>query len=82
MMGGSYTHFDYDIIVAFLATFAPYPKGSKVLLSDGRKAFVVSNNTNVLRPLVRVINSNGTTTDIDLYNDFNYLSLSIEKIVK
>lgn len=82
MMGGSYTHFDYDIIVAFLAAFAPYPKGSKVLLNDGRKAFVVSNNTNVLRPLVRVINSNGTTTDIDLYNDFNYLSLSIEKIVK
>lgn len=82
MMGGSYTHFDYDIIVAFLATFAPYPEGSKVLLNDGRTATVVSNNTNVLRPLIRVDNSDGSTIDIDLYNDFNYLSLAIEKIVK
>lgn len=82
MMGGSYTHFDYDIIVAFLATFAPYPKGGRVLLNDGRKATVISNNTNVLRPLIRVDNSDGTTTDIDLYNDFNYLSLAIVKNIK
>ncbi len=82
MLGGSYTHFDYDIIVAFLATFAPYPKGCKVLLNDGRTAIVLNNNANVLRPLIRAINSNGTTTDIDLYNDFKYLSLAIEKLIK
>lgn len=82
MMGGSYTHFDYDIIIAFLATFAPYPKGGRVLLNDGRTATVISNNTNVLRPLIRVDNSDGTTVDIDLYNDFNYLSLAIVKNIK
>ncbi len=77
MMGGSNTHFDYDIIIAFLATFAPYPVGAQVLLSDGRRATVLSNNVNVLRPCVRAENRNGTTEDIDLYGDFNYLSLSI-----
>lgn len=82
MMGGSYTHFDYDIIIAFLAAFAPYPKGGRVLLNDGRKATVLSNNTNVLRPLIRVENRDGTTEDIDLYNDFNHLSLAILKNIR
>lgn len=79
MMGGSYTHFDYEIIVAFLATFAPYPKGGRVLLNDGREAVVISNTTNVLRPVVRVRTSSGSTEDIDLYNDFRYLSLAVLK---
>lgn len=82
MMGGSYTHFDYDIILAFLATFAPYPKGSKVLLNDGRTAKVISNNTNVLRPLIRAENPDGTTEEIDLYNDFSHLSLAIEHVIR
>ncbi len=80
MMGGSYTHFDYDIILAFLAAFAPYPVGGMVLLSDGRKAIVKSNTVNVLRPVVQVQNSNGgVVEEIDLYNDFRYLSISIVK---
>ena len=83
MMGGSYTHFDYEIILAFLAAFAPYPVGGMVLLSDGRKAIVKSNNANVLRPVVQVQNSNGgVVEEIDLYNDFKYLSLSIVKNLK
>lgn len=82
MMGGSYTHFDYEIVLAFLAAFAPYPKGGRVLLNDGRKATVISNNANVLRPLVRAENRDGTTEDIDLYNDFKYLSLAIVKNIK
>lgn len=82
MMGGSYTHFDYDIIVAFLATFAPYPVGGKVLLNDGRTATVLNNNINVLRPLVRVENPDGTTEEIDLYNDFEHLTLTITKNIK
>jgi len=82
MMGGSYTHFDYDIIIAFLATFAPYPVGGKVLLNDGRTATVVSNNTNVLRPVIRIENKDGSTEEIDLYNDFKHLSLAITKNIR
>lgn len=82
MMGGSYTHFDYDIICAFLAAFAPYPVGGRVILNDGRYATVLSNNQNVLRPVIRVENPNGLTEDIDLYNDFDHLSLAITSNVK
>lgn len=80
MMGGANTHFDYDIIMAFLAAFAPYPEGEKVILSDGRKAIVVSNNTNVLRPVIKILGSVEET--IDLYNDFKYLTLSIKGLEK
>lgn len=82
MMGGSYTHFDYDIILAFLAAFAPYPVGVTVMLSDGRKAIVKSNTVNVLRPVVQIQNPNGSVEEVDLYNDFNYLSVSIVKNLK
>ncbi len=76
MMGGSGTHFDYDIVVAFLAAFAPYPVGDKVVLSDGRNATIVSNNTNVLRPVIKI---DATGEIIDLYNDFKSLTLTIKK---
>lgn len=81
MMGGANTHFDYDIIMAFLAAFTPYPVGSYVILSDGRTGRVVSNTTNVLRPVIRVLNG-GKEEIIDLYNDFKYLTLSIKAIDK
>ncbi|MBR5091535.1 MAG: HD-GYP domain-containing protein [Ruminiclostridium sp.] len=79
MMGGANTHFDYDIITAFLNAFAPYPVGEKVLLSDGRIAVVISNNTNVLRPVIRV-ETGGEPEIIDLYNNFKYLTLSIKAL--
>ena len=78
MMGGANTHFDYNIITAFLAAFAPYPEGHNVILSDDRRATVISNNTNVLRPVIRVHNDDGTEETIDLYNDFKHLTLSIK----
>lgn len=77
MMGGSYTHFDYDVICAFLAAFAPYPVGGRVVLNDGRYATVISNNHNVLRPVVLIDNPDGSQEEIDLYNDFAHLSLAI-----
>ena len=83
MMGGANSHFDYDIIMAFLNAFAPYPVGENVLLSDGRKAVIVSNNTNVLRPVIKIVNANGSEGEtIDLYNDFKYLTLSIKAVDK
>ncbi len=82
MMGGSYTHFDYDIIIAFLAAFAPYPVGTMVKLSDGRQAIVKSNTANVLRPVVQAQNIDGSVEEIDLYNSFEHLSLSIVASIK
>ncbi len=82
MLGSSGTHFDYDVVTAFLAAFAPYPVGEKVRLSDGRVAVVMSNNSNVLRPTVCVKKEGGQIETIDLYNDFKYLSLTIVDTVK
>lgn len=81
MMGGSGTHFDYDIITAFLAAFAPYPIGEKVLLSDGREGIVVNNTANVLRPIV-LVQDKRQKEFVDLYNDFKYLNLTITGLVK
>jgi len=80
MMGGANTHFDYDIITAFLNAFAPYPVGEKVILSDGRHAVVISNNSNVLRPVIRLTDEGDEV--IDLYNNFKYLTLSIKSLDK
>ena len=80
MMGGANTHFDYDIILAFLNAFAPYPVGEKVQLSDGRTGTVISNNTNVLRPVIKVTDESGEEEIIDLYNNFKYLTLSIKAL--
>ena len=80
MMGGSNTHFDYDIIKAFLAAFTPFPVGQQVILSDGRIGTVLSNTTNVLRPVIMVRNADGSDEMIDLYNDFRYLTLSIQAL--
>ncbi len=82
MMGGSNTHFDFGIIKAFLAAFSPFPVGQQVILSDGRIGTVLSNNTNVLRPVIFVKNNDGTEETIDLYNDFRYLKLSIKALDK
>ena len=82
MMGGSSTHFDFDIIKAFLAAFSPFPVGQQVILSDGRIGTVLSNTTNVLRPVIFVKNDDGTDEMIDLYNAFRYLTLSIKALDK
>ena len=82
MMGGANTHFDYNIITAFLAAFAPYPVGSTVILSDDRTGVVLSNTNNVLRPVIRTKDAAGKEEIIDLYNDFRYLTLSIKALDK
>ncbi|HBI51330.1 MAG TPA: HD-GYP domain-containing protein [Ruminococcaceae bacterium] len=82
MMGGANTHFDYDIITAFLNAFAPYPVGENVILSDGRHAVVISNNSNVLRPVIRLTDEGEGDEVIDLYNNFKYLTLSIKSLDK
>ena len=79
MLGGCGVHFDYDVVAAFLRSFNPYPVGTMVSLSDGRHAVVVRHNTNVLRPVVRIRGGN-SAEEIDLSNDFRFLSLMITGI--
>lgn len=79
MLGGSGAHFDYDVTSAFLRSFNPYPVGTMVALSDGRHGVVIQHNTNVLRPVVRIYGE-GAGEEIDLSNDFRFLSLMITGI--
>ncbi len=79
MYGGGGTHFDYDVISAFLRAFNPYPVGTMISLSDGRHGVVVRHNANVLRPVIRVM-GNFMREEIDLANDFNSLSILITGI--
>lgn len=79
MYGGGGTHFDYDVISAFLRAFNPYPVGTMVQLSDGRHGVVIRHNTNVLRPVVMVM-ENVNRAEIDLSNDFKSLSIMITGI--
>lgn len=79
MLGGCGVHFDYDVVAAFLRSFNPYPVGTMVSLSDGRHGVVVRHNTNVLRPVVRIRGDN-SAEEIDLSNDFRFLSLMITGI--
>lgn len=53
IMGGMYSHFDENVVKAFLRKVAPFPTGSRVKLSNGETACVIKNNTDQpLRPLV------------------------------
>ncbi len=76
ILGGSGTHFDYDVAKVFLKAFNPYPIGSIVTLSDGRHGSVIKNNENVLRPVVRIMGGTGGE-EIDLMNDFRFLTTSV-----
>ena len=79
ILGSCNTHFDYDVTLAFLRAFNPYPIGTMVLLSDDRHGVVIGHNTNVLRPVVRIMGENGGE-ELDLANDFRYLSVMIKGI--
>lgn len=80
ILGGCGTHFDFDVASAFLRSFNPYPVGTVVSLSDGRHGVVIRHNSNVLRPVVRIHDKTGSGEEIDLSNDFRFLSLMITGI--
>lgn len=80
ILGGCGVHFDYDVAAAFLRSFNPYPVGTVVSLSDGRHGIVIKHNSNVLRPVLRVHSESGIGEEIDLSNDFRFLSLMITGI--
>lgn len=74
LMGGSNVLFDRKAVEAFLEAVPVYAKGIEVTMTNGEKAIVVSNTSNPLRPIVRLINSG---VDIDLNNNKDYISVTI-----
>lgn len=81
MQGACGSHFDFEVVAAFLRAFNPYPVGTVVNLSDGRQAVVIRHNQNVLRPVVRIVNELGMgAEEVDLANDFRFLSIMVKGI--
>ena len=79
IMGCADTHFDYDILQHFIKIIVAYPIGTFVKLSNGQLAVVVKNyKENILRPLIRIINPDGTVgRDMDLLYDKRYMNVTI-----
>lgn len=77
IMGGIGTAFDYDIVQSFMRKLDVYPTGSCVQLSTGEIGLVM-NNEMALRPVVEIL---GTGTVVDLYNDRQYLSVVIQRVI-
>lgn len=79
LMGCADKHFDYDILKHFLKIIFAFPVGTFVKLSNEKLAVVIKNHSeNILRPLVRIVNNDGTVgEDIDLLYDQNYMNITI-----
>ncbi len=77
LLGSCATHFDFDVVAAFLRAFNPYPVGTMVSLSDNTHGVVISHNVNVLRPVVLNMGVDHNGRIVDLSNDFQFLSLMI-----
>ena len=77
IMGGMYSHFDENVVKAFLRKVAPFPTGSKVKLSNGVTATVMKNNNDQpLRPLV--VDENGIEYDLsDIAKFMNIVILGL-----
>ena len=79
IMGCGDTHFDHEILSHFIKIIVAYPVGTFVKLSDDMLAVVVKNYPeNIMRPVIRIINADGTVgEDIDLLYDNEYMNLTI-----
>ena len=79
IMGCADTHFDYETLKSFLKVIVAYPVGTFVKLSDKNIAVVVKNNPeNIMRPVIRIINKDGTVgQDVDLLYDLNSMNITI-----
>lgn len=79
LMGCADTHYDYNILKHFIKIIVAYPVGTFVKLSNEKLAVVVKNHSeNILRPLVRIVNNDGTVgEDIDLLSDEDYMNITI-----
>lgn len=70
--------FDPKLVKIFLKRVAPYPLGSILLLSNGKKVIVIENNDQCsMRPKVRCLESNEI---FDLTYDLNLKNITIVKV--
>ncbi len=70
----AYSALDPDIIKIFTRTIAPYPVGTMVELSDGRRAVVKSLNASMpSRPVIRILNSEDlrASAEVDMLKELN-----------
>jgi len=79
LLQGTNTQFDEKILKLFLENIIIYPIGTLVKLSNCKTAIVVKNySENVLRPVVRIINSDDSFgNDIDLMYDETQFNIVI-----
>lgn len=76
IMAGTYTAFDYNVVMAFLSRIEIYPTGQLVQLSSGAEAKVVRSD-HTLRPVVQL--PDGEV--LDLLSDRKYLSTTIKDVL-
>jgi HD-GYP domain-containing protein (c-di-GMP phosphodiesterase class II) len=84
ILAGSGTAFDSDMVQNFRETFAVYPLGCCVKLSNSVEGYVIRQNKNFPdRPVLRVLYDSETRVPISFYeiNLLEHTSLVIEKIV-
>lgn len=75
LMASCGTLFDRDVVEVFLGYVPIYPKGSTVILSDGKRAIVANNyKYNTLRPRVII---EDTGVEIDLTHDSSCRNITI-----
>jgi len=79
MMGCGGTHFDHDLLKAFLRIIAAYPVGTLVQLSNGSLAIVLQNSKeHILRPKIRLLTPESlANTDVDLATDRSFFNVTI-----
>lgn len=78
IMANAGTHFDEEIVRAFLKRVAPFPVGSHVRLSNGKRGIVIRNYPEQpLRPQIAII---GEDTSYDLFKDPQYLNVIVTGI--
>lgn len=83
MMGLAGTHFDFDLLNAFLTVVSAYPIGSVVELSNGYVGVVVANTPGMtLRPRVRILTPESHLgQDMDLSGDSDCLSITVVRTI-
>ena len=75
IMANAGTHFDEEIVRAFLKRVAPFPVGSHVRLSNGKRGIVIKNyREQPLRPLIAIIDED---ISYDLFQDPKYFNLIV-----
>jgi len=78
LMGSAGSLYDFEFVNIFVKNIIPYPRGSKVMLSNGDIGFVINQNKNLaLRPKVIVISGEKIGL-VDLADETN---ITIRKVI-